>query len=500
MATTVVGVLVLLCAAVAGAATNPYCEAPLPRFVPVGDGLVLRQVVVVSRHGDRSPMRALPHEHAEPGVVWDCSAAFPEGANVTDDPNITTTLAVARYAVPDDATAAAGSAGWRGNCPPGYLTATGARQTHALGRALRAVYVTETGLLPAVLDPTLLRLRATEVPRARHSLLAVLAGLYPDTAHAAVPYEVRAAAHETLLPNTAACPRVARLPALAQQQPAWRAHAARIAPLLTRLRRITGAATAPVLGARAGASGSSVTAWFDALAARTCHGLPLPCGANSTECVTEADVAVLAEGAALYANSMYDVNASGAGAAAARLAAGPLVREVQALLEEAARGTRDAPRYVHLSGHDTTLVALMAALQCRLPAFPPYAATVRFELFAGAAADGARHYVRVLYNNDVLAVPECGAALCPLDVFRAMVDARLTPRAGECAVPDDDDDDDASAPWPVAAVAAVAVLGALLALVSVALVVVTVVVVTARRRGTAGDASKPLLAPVNGDT
>ena len=125
------------------------------------------------------------------------------------------------------------------------------------------------------------------------------------------------------------------------------------------------------------------------------------------------------------------------------------------------------------------------------------ATTLRLLCKQGAPLDALEDVLQtalIIYVSDAMR-----AALCPLDVFRAMVDARLTPRAGECAVPDDDDDD-ASAPWPVAAVAAVAVLGALLALVSVALVVVTVVVVTARRRGTAGDASKPLLAPVNGDT
>ena len=84
MALVVATVLAVLAALGAAAAprSTPSC---LPRFVPVDDGLVLRQVVVVSRHGDRSPMRVLPHEHAEQDVVWDCSAAFVEGANATGD-------------------------------------------------------------------------------------------------------------------------------------------------------------------------------------------------------------------------------------------------------------------------------------------------------------------------------------------------------------------------------------------------------------------------------
>ena len=123
---------------------------------------------------------------------------------------------------------------------------------------------------------------------------------------------------------------------------------------------------------------------------------------------------------------------------------------------------------------------------------------MRVELFAAPAT--ARHYVRALYNNDVLVVPDCAAALCPLETFRAMVAARLTPRdPAECDLPDDDGKEGASAPWPAAAVAAVAVLVAVLELVSVALVVVVVVVVKRRRTPatTGGSASQPLLAPVN---
>lgn len=487
---------ILLATLCAAAETNPYCEAPLPRYVPVEEeGLVLRQVVVLSRHGDRSPLTALPHEHAEAGVVWDCAPLFAEGANVSD---AAPTLAYAHYAVPSTSSSiSTAAAGWRGNCPLGYLTARGAQQTHALGRALRAAYVDTARLLPATPDPALLHLRATEVPRARHSLLAALAGLYPG-AEPVLRYEVRAAAHETLLPNSAACPRVARLAARAQQQPAWRALAARLAPRLARLDRIAGVSASDAASSSRSFATRAI-AWFDVLEARACHGMPLPCSNGTNECATEEDVAALAEVAREYANSVYDVNASGSGEMAARLAAGPLVREVLALLEAGARGDAGrAPRYAHLSGHDTTLLALMAALQCRLPAFPPYAATVRVELFAAPAT--ARHYVRALYNNDVLVVPDCAAPLCPLETFRAMVAARLTPRdPAECDLPDDDGKEGASAPWPAAAVAAVAVLVAVLELVSVALVVVVVVVVKRRRTPatTGGSASQPLLAPVN---
>ena len=71
----------LLAAAVAlvvSATDRSYCEAPHPLAVvpdPVTSKLL--QVVVLSRHGDRSPLTALPHEHNESNIAWDCTLQVP---------------------------------------------------------------------------------------------------------------------------------------------------------------------------------------------------------------------------------------------------------------------------------------------------------------------------------------------------------------------------------------------------------------------------------------
>ena len=88
-------VLLALAAIIGGAvAKDPdYCEAPLPlSIVPNPVTSTLQQVIVISRHGDRSPGEALPHEHNDTRVVWNCSFVGPMRAFTTDKINTSPTF------------------------------------------------------------------------------------------------------------------------------------------------------------------------------------------------------------------------------------------------------------------------------------------------------------------------------------------------------------------------------------------------------------------------
>jgi hypothetical protein len=100
---------------------------------------------------------------------------------------------------------------------------------------------------------------------------------------------------------------------------------------------------------------------------------------------------------------------------------------VSTLLSAIGSALRDAAadasplRLVHLSGHDTTLMPLLAALQAFSGDPIPYAGSVRFEL-RSAAVSGALA-VSVLYEHEPLRLRFCSnQTTCPLSRFLNYID------------------------------------------------------------------------------
>jgi hypothetical protein len=105
-----------------------YCQAPLPEYVaPVpGSGAELVQVAVVSRHGDRSPLAALPHEAAEASgsdAKWDCGIRELNRLVSVDgetDPAAEFAMSFADVSSPSSGALSPYSARfWKGNCTVG---------------------------------------------------------------------------------------------------------------------------------------------------------------------------------------------------------------------------------------------------------------------------------------------------------------------------------------------------------------------------------------------
>ena len=81
-----------------------------------------------------------------------------------------------------------------------------------------------------------------------------------------------------------------------------------------------------------------------------------------------------------------------------------------------------------ISGHDSTIAPLLIVFKQFDNKWPPFASNVIVELYKSKAGDKAAtanddHYVRMIYNNKVLRLPECQATavengtLCPLNSF-----------------------------------------------------------------------------------
>jgi len=175
----------------------------------------------------------------------------------------------------------------------------------------------------------------------------------------------------------------------------------------------------------------SCTSVWEPLQARANHGLALPEG------VTGADVALIRRAAEVrYINRA--TNAEGAG-----LTGGRLLRELaDELAAFALNGSRT--RLSVYSGHDSTIIALLAVLGAFQGEWPPVASTVVVETWR-VGGSGRLHWssralgrvgeggemVRVLFNGEVLPLPGCAGqdpthrgGLCALDKFVAMADER----------------------------------------------------------------------------
>jgi len=75
-------------------------------------------------------------------------------------------------------------------------------------------------------------------------------------------------------------------------------------------------------------------------------------------------------------------------------------------------------KYVHFSGHDSTLAAFMVLLGVHMDRVPPYASHIATEIWAD---NGGNHYIRFVYNGEPLVLKDFGQSLVRYDWFRSVI-------------------------------------------------------------------------------
>ena len=213
----------------------PYTEDELRRLYP--STLELRQVQVLMRHGERTPVSARfqnaglrpfwPYCHSVRQIR---SAVLENGGDMGDAHSAKgripfTTLEWKRrietFGPNDEPVVAAGPSGEVDDiCDMGSLTDLGRHTTSKLGARLRLLYVDQLGFLPPNLSSFgHFYLRSTPVTRALESLQQTLSALFPPSTrtpdeNGRIPVPVilsRAPNDETLYPNDGNCRRYAAL-------------------------------------------------------------------------------------------------------------------------------------------------------------------------------------------------------------------------------------------------------------------------------------------------
>jgi hypothetical protein len=97
--------------------------------------------------------------------------------------------------------------------------------------------------------------------------------------------------------------------------------------------------------------------------------------------------------------------------------------------------TTVVPKMCIYSGHDTTIMPMLATLQIVVPTpkeeWPPYGAHIRLELLQNENASG-EYYVRMIYQNSVI--------MKSMNEFRALIQSQSKDMLIECQPTNDDDD------------------------------------------------------------
>ena len=78
-------------------------------------------------------------------------------------------------------------------------------------------------------------------------------------------------------------------------------------------------------------------------------------------------------------------------------------------------------KYVLLSGHDSSILALMSALEVPLNVPPPYASQVNISLYETSASE---HKVVISYNDMPVHIPVCKGTACTLEQLNSLLEKR----------------------------------------------------------------------------
>ena len=404
-------------------------------------GLVLHAVVLTIRHGDRSAIHALPNTNET--ARWACRPAGLEQRRAAAAARVLGIdgRPLHRSLLPQT------DGGEGGHCAPGQLTPRGFAQHAALGRHLGRAFAP---LLRAISadhhsntshEP--LYVRSTDYTRTLMSAAALLSGMLPVSMRqaAAAPLTIYTQEEERLelmhgvglassskvkgdgggeRLRSGPCPKATEL---AQAQlAAWHDDT----EALQELELLFGPAARRL----------PVTGVADVMYAHACHEMRPPCSLKDG-CVPPA----LANRFFRAGDEAYCAKYNGllGGLRASQLAMHPLLTEIVERLTRANGGGGE--RMVLLSGHDTVVAQLLAAIggmrdgrHCR---WPPYASRLVFELWrpALATANSLRRapQIRVLYNGAVVThlIPECARRMDSIDAtttnLAAVADLELCP-------------------------------------------------------------------------
>jgi len=369
-----------------------YCQAPGINPSENTQGLVLQQLQILTRHGDRTPTGPL-----QPEVVWNCTLNWLQLAS--NDFDQSEYVPKRQYRK----TYLANREVLLGNCELGQLTEKGYQQHISLGSQIRELYINQYNFLEAQLNLDDIWVRSTDVPRTIQSVMGNFWGIYPpeprpDGNITVIDIQTMDGEMDDMTPNPSICPQLSNVYAALQNSSEWKNQTLKLAPLLDQLQVIF--------------NSTSLSSWgalWDNLGARTCHNKEVPAG------ITSAMLDQIYEAAAWINWFEWSDDESG------RLGSGMLLQELQARLQQNVAGETQ-PKFLFYSGHDSTVGPLMGSLGF-FGGWPPYASHVEIELWSDSAR--TQFYVQVKYNGESILMSGCSDVMCDYSDFMDFISTRI---------------------------------------------------------------------------
>ncbi|KAH6576043.1 hypothetical protein BSLG_007741 [Batrachochytrium salamandrivorans] len=437
-------------------------------------GLDLKQVILIHRHGARTPTHGDLIGHISSSLWKQCNLSpflhaiqaaadhprYTDNAVGTDKPHLLVahpmhkkppTVARISFGAPSGSRASeqhlAASRSVRqiksmlqkagvGSCFSGQLTDIGKLSLYDLGQNMRGLYIDQLKLMPSVLDSRSARflyLRSTDYTRTIESLQYLLHGFYPPLKRQApnslnLHIHVRPDTTETMYPRDDCAALAVEIKRF---RDTFKAHSAK--------RIETTLAKFPILANAFGAGISDMNKVFriyDTLQCLEGNHLPLPQNVTQSH-VEELTALVVDQWGKIFESSDF----------IASMSLGRFISEFSLQLQAAARGQHDTPKFAIYSGHDTTILPILSAFKASDGAHPGYGSNLLFELHKAQPKSSlwrrmtgwtppSQHYVRMLYNGSAHALPGCAAPgqhfpghseICTLDAFMKEVE-RITPK------------------------------------------------------------------------
>ncbi|KAF0686969.1 Aste57867_21261 [Aphanomyces stellatus] len=248
---------------------------------------------------------------------------------------------------------------------------------------------------------------SSDIPRTLQSGQIIAEALFPSQARGkAVPWHTQDLAVSTYFPNAAMCPALAHLNKQWSDSPefyAWKTNPANLELDLALDEKLVTYSPASL---------------YDCLMTSKCTDRPIPFSDELFDLIVKRE-----ETTAIMQYLYEDRNI-------AKLGMKAFLESIVRRLQAATSATTRPLRLALYGAHDTTIMALLAALggEAWLKEWAPYASHVIFELYRLTATQD--YAVRILYQGQPLLLGNCTSELCPLDNL-----AKLVATMPDCDLP-----------------------------------------------------------------
>ncbi|KAI9030950.1 histidine phosphatase superfamily [Phycomyces nitens] len=397
-------------------ATLPDLNASYPQ------GLKLKLLQVVHRHGERTPVRRRLENIVPP--IWNlCDANHQMMTTIKSLDGSPQTIGIDRIVDrPDQLTA-------ENACYYGQLTDLGRKSMSLLGTRLREIYVDKLGFLPDRYDEKTIYVRSSDYPRTQESVQQLVAGgLYPPSKRED-DFKLKLRKRDTRDDNMFPNPNCRKLRTMAK------GFKETVSKLCKDDLEIVSDRLKSYVGNVSLYSHPSANGILDTLVSARTHGFSLPADI-SDDTLERLERVVVKEW--FYGAMVSPV--------ALRLGMGSLMGDIRdRMVNRATKKDKDTPeadrQLAIYSGHDTTVGPLLIILGGFDERWPPFGSSVIFELFekesVGWFNTKTEHFVRIRYNSKLLELPGCAGPKDHLDEDKTICTLEAFQKIVKDSVPDD---------------------------------------------------------------